>query len=377
MLKHIFSSSELADIQKNLFDIPKSQYTWDDLRDMNVIVFGAGLHGRCIVDILLHNGVRPHYIVDNCLSIQGTEYADIPVMSPAILSSHKDSCIVLTSAYAKEMAQSCYSAGVHNCILGAELPKHEFLAPPIGWRYEDMDAYAEIERLVPILDEESRSVLKGVLRFQLTLDAAELRAIYSPNMYFTEVLKAQIDYSTFFDIGAYTGDTLADYNKFSPCADKDFTYCAFEPDPRSFTTLKNATSTSNGTVLCFPYALGMSDSSFRLHIASDAIGTQVLSHEDNQESCITVKSVDTFVREQNIIPTVLKADVEGFESNVLAGAAHTLRTYRPAVIFSVYHLLHDIVSLPLYIHDLNLGYKVHLRHHTESYGDTIVYAIQK
>lgn len=375
MLKHIFSSSELADIQKNLFDIPKSQYTWDDLRDMNVIVFGAGLHGRCIVDILLHNGVRPHYIVDNCLSIQGTKYADIPVMSPAILPSHKDACIVLTSAYAKEMAQCCYSAGVHNCILGAELPKHDFLAPPIGWRYEDMDAYAEIERLVPILDEESRSVLKGVLRFQLTLDAAELRAIYSPNMYFASELKTQIDYSTFFDIGAYTGDTLADYNKFSPCADKDFTYCAFEPDPRSFAALKDAASASKGNVLCFPYALGMNDSSFGLHIANDAAGTQVISHENGQENCITVKTVDTFVREKNIVPTVLKADVEGFESNVLVGAAYTLRTNRPAVIFSVYHLLHDIISLPLYLHDLNLGYKIHLRHQTKSYGDTIVYAI--
>lgn len=46
--------------------------------------------------------------------------------------------------------------------------------------------------------------------------------------------------------------------------------------------------------------------------------------------------IDTFCKTNNIIPDILKIDVEGYEYNVLLGARNIIETYRPLIFIEVH-----------------------------------------
>ena len=60
--------------------------------------------------------------------------------------------------------------------------------------------------------------------------------------------------------------------------------------------------------------------------------------------------------------TLLKMDIEGSESKALAGAAHTIVTWRPKLYVCAYHRNEDLFSLPLQILSLCPDYKLYFRH---------------
>ena len=94
-----------------------------------------------------------------------------------------------------------------------------------------------------------------------------------------------------------------------------------------------------------------------------------------QTSTSTI-SIDDLVESQKI-PTVdfIKMDIEGAELYALKGALTTLQTFKPKLAISVYHSLEEYSSILLWIANLNLGYKFHLRHFTIHAEETILFAI--
>jgi hypothetical protein len=72
---------------------------------------------------------------------------------------------------------------------------------------------------------------------------------------------------------------------------------------------------------------------------------------------------------------VIKMDVEGFEPFALEGARGLLERQRPALLISVYHRPEHLWKIPLWIHDLGLGYRVHLRHHSTTSSETVCYGV--
>jgi FkbM family methyltransferase len=90
---------------------------------------------------------------------------------------------------------------------------------------------------------------------------------------------------------------------------------------------------------------------------------------------ILTLSIDDFVKEKNL-PRVdfIKMDIEGSELKALQGAERTLREFRPALAISIYHRDEDFITIPGYLHNLNLGYKFYLDHFTIYRGETILFA---
>jgi FkbM family methyltransferase len=72
---------------------------------------------------------------------------------------------------------------------------------------------------------------------------------------------------------------------------------------------------------------------------------------------------------------LIKMDVEGHEGAILRGARATISRFRPRLAISLYHRWDDYVRLPLFIRDLNLGYRFYLENYTISDGETIMYCI--
>ena len=66
------------------------------------------------------------------------------------------------------------------------------------------------------------------------------------------------------------------------------------------------------------------------------------------------------MRENNIVPGVIKTDLEGFEMHFLRGALDTIKKYRPIMVLSIYHSADDFFGIKPFIESLDLGYRFKL-----------------
>ena len=107
------------------------------------------------------------------------------------------------------------------------------------------------------------------------------------------------------------------------------------------------------------------------------------SEQGNLSSCIAegqgenatriqVKTIDGLNLEK---VTLIKMDIEGAELNALKGAQRTIARDKPKLAICIYHSDDDMIRIAEYIHELALGYKLYVRHHTTTFAETVLYAL--
>ncbi len=69
-------------------------------------------------------------------------------------------------------------------------------------------------------------------------------------------------------------------------------------------------------------------------------------------------------------------DIEGLELSALQGAKESIKKYKPNLAICIYHKNSDIVDIPKFIIDLNLGYKLYIRHYSMCTEETVLYAVK-
>lgn len=69
-------------------------------------------------------------------------------------------------------------------------------------------------------------------------------------------------------------------------------------------------------------------------------------------------TIDSFVEEHKIEKVdFIKMDTEGYERNIIMGAAKTIRRFSPVIVCSAYHLKDDKIKIPELIKSINPEYK--------------------
>jgi Methyltransferase FkbM domain len=68
-------------------------------------------------------------------------------------------------------------------------------------------------------------------------------------------------------------------------------------------------------------------------------------------------------------------DIEGAELEALRGGEATIRSYRPKLAISIYHIPEDIETIPRYLAALDLGYRFYLDHHTTYNNETALFGL--
>jgi len=140
---------------------------------------------------------------------------------------------------------------------------------------------------------------------------------------------------TVWDIGANVGFYT---EMFADWVGAEGRVCAFEPAAACFAALSRRVA-SRRNVSLFSFALGAEDGSVPFGVAADPLAT---SHSFAQapESAdrVRVARGDTLVATgETATPNVLKIDVEGFEGEVLTGAADLLRSGILRAVFVEMH----------------------------------------
>ena len=204
-----------------------------------------------------------------------------------------------------------------------------------------------------LYDAESRTLLEEILYAKLTGSITALLRAYSDRGQVWRELLHPERWEAVCDLGAYNGDTLRELLEVSPGIGHLY---AMEPDVRSFRKLSAwAEQARPDAVLCNAAAWNAETTlRFAAHgsrsSGAGALGKTVEVCALPPDSLLQGARVD-----------YIKYDVEGAETEALAGSAQTIRRWRPALCVSAYHRSADLAVLPRLIRSIREDYRFYLR----------------
>ncbi len=130
---------------------------------------------------------------------------------------------------------------------------------------------------------------------------------------------------------------------------------AFEPTPSTFEALKTNTR-YYPNIKIYNFGLGEKEKKASILLASGSGGNYI----GERGIPVQIKTLDSF----NLPADFIKIDTEGYEANILRGAAETLKKYKPIIVMSAYHKPNDETELPALLNSI-VPYDCELRQDCE------------
>lgn len=244
---------------------------------------------------------------------------------------------------------------------------------------EHKDNIQTVENL--LADNLSLETYRAAIKFRSTSLRRDLLKVCRPasDQYFDRVAKVT-NSEYFVDCGAFTGDTIENYLRIT--GGKYEHIYAFEPDPKNCVSLQefiDSQSLKNIDILQF--ATGKDSCKVRFETgmtanSSSKIGGAVndvaeVYKRDSIE--VQVEPLDKVLAGKKV--TFLKMDIEGAETDSLIGAEKLIIEQNPKLAICIYHSDSDMINIPLLIHKLVPEYKFYIRHYSDTWIETVLYAI--
>ena len=166
-----------------------------------------------------------------------------------------------------------------------------------------------------------------------------------------------------FDVTIHAGDVVIDagawIGDFSAYAEiKGATVYAFEPIKVLFNLLER-TKEFHSKILPVRMGLGNIKGTYFITRNTKNTGCNKIESYNNESEEIEVTTIDDFVKDNHISKVdFIKADIEGFERNMLAGAKETLNKFAPKLAICTYHFQDDPQVLSKIILESNPNYKI-------------------
>lgn len=143
---------------------------------------------------------------------------------------------------------------------------------------------------------------------------------------------------------------------------------AFEPLPK-FVTALNKNFEHSSKVVLYPFALGHKEQKSRL------TNNEIFSAISPEGSIdIEIKTLDSTLLSLSEPITFIKADVEGFEFQVLLGAEELIKRYRPKIALTVYHRQNNICQIEDFLAQLQPEYRFETKGISENGGPVMLHA---
>ncbi len=174
---------------------------------------------------------------------------------------------------------------------------------------------------------------------------------------------------TFLDCGACAGEVAV---WASEKVGSEGNVFAFEPSPRVFELLKRNLNKFAPETVAVNAAIGNSEE-------------MICFSEDNapwskvvQESQLKIPTVriDQFCAENEVVPTLIKMDIEGFEIEGLKGAKNTIKKYKPDLTICTYHTPFHVWEVGAQILESCSDYRFYFKKH-QTFSEAVLYATVK
>ena len=216
-----------------------------------------------------------------------------------------------------------------------------------GVRVAERDGLARISfptRQVLYSLPDRGAVTEAIRSYYMTafLDQYDLTALLRPG-------------AVFLDIGAHVGSVALLASHLVGAAGR---VLAVEPHEGNFRCLE-ASVRENRAENVTPVACAAGHRPGTVALARAAQGSQLTSLEGRQDVVVSVRSVDELVDEHGLERVdFIKIDTEGMEREVLAGAAETVRWFRPTVAVAAHHRPGDDERLARVLTEMRAGYRL-------------------
>lgn len=199
-----------------------------------------------------------------------------------------------------------------------------------------------------LADDISKKTFTNILKYKLSGKIEYLlECQVTPDEPYNSFLKLKSE--NFIDLGAYNGDTVADFVNHCPYYTK---ITAVEPDIKTFKKLQKTTENLQNITLVNA-------------CVSNECGERYFSMKggrnsslDNKGKLIPCISVDSL----NLDATFIKFDVEGEEIGAIEGAKATILKSKPKMLISAYHRTDDFLTIPKKVLSMRYDYQMYLRH---------------
>lgn len=210
---------------------------------------------------------------------------------------------------------------------------------------------------------------------QLGVDSNDIYGYYdmsgveiSGRQYFDDFWFPQKE-SIMIDAGMYRGETIFDIIEWN----KGLGYVKIigvEPDKENFLAAQRWIESKNLKNIDLRN-VGVGSSSERYTFMANGNSGSHFTENGNED--VVVETIDSMVGLESV--SYIKMDIEGFELDALKGAKDVIRRCHPRLLVCLYHKPEDIIEIPQYILDLNADYKFYIRHYSNTYMETLLYAL--
>lgn len=351
---------------KEMLDDYQGVNAEEELKKNKLIIFGAGSSGLRIKKYLESKGYEVSFFCDNDIDKQGLTFDGVKTLNPKELYSlnKKQFLVCIASEWRYDIALQLKAIGIKylDLFYWDSRWKDHFKPSIIK---ENIDSINNAFLLLE--DTQSKKVFVSILKYRLTLDPCQL--IIANHRQYDHPLIIFKHGNAIIDGGAFDGRTSVFFReKFKA----EHNIYAFEPQKNNFNSLvRNIERIEAENIVAVPFGLWINK--MKKFININTATNQGYFVDNEGESEIDCVSLDSFCLKNNIIPGIIKLDIEGSELQALQGAINTIKSQKPHLIICVYHKPTDLWQIPLYLKSFN--YKHYIAHHNSSLTESVLYCI--
>ncbi len=324
---------------------------------------------------------RPIAVLDRAYQ-KGMLYEGIPAFHPNEYKPSKkaktESIVIISIGnqdYYPEIFQQLKIMGFLNILLLRDIYEiHNLFDNPPELREEGFAYYQRNKAAIMaayniFADNESRELYARSMGIHMQRIPVPLPARPRHEQYFPTDIPLKQGYNRFINCGSYDGDVIRLLNQ---TIGKVKEIVCFEPEPDIYQKLVEYLSTHKhklaDRIMALPCALHSHEEQMPF-LSGTGLGSRI-----SPEGKIKVQTVALDHILPGFKPTFICMDVEGVEPDVLLGAESMLRKTQPDLGICLYHSPNHLWEIPLYLHNLNLGYRLYLRNYTSFTTETVLYA---
>ena len=320
---------------------------WDKLQATTkpIVLYGTGNAAEKIIVELNKRDIAIAGIFASDGFVRSRTFLGFPVLSYQEAKDKFGDMIVLL----------CFGSHLPEVICNIKRinSEQELYAPDLPIAGEGLFKYdPQIEWVRGLLaDEKSCEVLDKVVQYKLDGKIDNLIACESSDYDNWGILNIN-DHEVFLDLGAYNGDTVAQFRTLS--RDKYKGIVAVEPEARNFRKLtENCLGLENVKLLNCAVGDKKGEALFTKNTGrGGAVGK-------GKTYSVPIDSVDNILEGNPV--SIIKMDLEGYEQKAILGATKTIKKYKPKMLISAYHRNDDLWVIPKLVLDINTDYKIYLR----------------
>lgn len=343
----------------NLEDLLETKDLWSHLQETPkpVVLYGMGDGADKILNVCEEKGIHISGVFASDEFVRYQSFRGFTVRKYSELHDELGEMIILVSFATRldNVLEKIYNLSVSDELYAPDVPVFgEGLFDSVYFRQN----FASFRSVFDMLsDEQSKKVYYDVIKYKLTGDISLLRECETPiSEAYDSIIKPKPS-SVYVDIGAYNGDTLAEYVSF---AGKDVSAYCFEPDERNFKKLsENADALGIASAKLFNVAAWNKKEQLEFYSRSGRNSAHTTSHNGAKVKYINADRPDVFIDSDTDFVNI---DAEGSDFNAIEGLSKTIERSRPTISCAVYHRNEDMFAIPLLLAEKYKNFKMYFRH---------------